>query len=227
MTRTLGSCQVGCTPIPIPERQWELDEWLGAKAAEYNMVGAILLAHADDGVNWGQMGSDFKLMTSFAAAQADPIAKDCIMPLCLDTLIEARLFTESTELFLWRTDAGWKARMLAPTCAGTSAHWSEYYDEPMLLFGTHARPLGNGFTLLRHGNEGMHHIAPFEIDEMYLVPPGNLPSEFRAIKPFHCLALMVRHYLAQADEARVEISQLIGWTTITPDKETANDAPPT
>ena len=118
--------------------------WLQKQANMYNL--RWLLAHADDGVIWGEV-RDGALIWSNGLFEPD---------LRLDTLLMVRLFGIGGELFLWKSDKAWSSRMVTDS-EGDS---QEYYDEAHLLWGKDVEKRENGFIHLRHGEEGLHHAPP-------------------------------------------------------------------
>jgi len=74
--------------------------------------------------------------------------------------------------------------------------FQDAFDEPQILWGTDAKPLGNGFTLVTDGAQGMRHAAPLAVNSV----------EGEEARP---LRLVVRHYLADEDFARVAASRLV------------------
>lgn len=151
--------------------------WFAAQAKQYRL--RWLLAHADDGVIWGEWRADGWRLSSTAFPEASP-------PLRAVTLQTARLFSETSEVLVWRTDGGWGARLIADGEA------TECHDEIFLLWGDTVRQEKDGFVLAEQGAEGLRHAPPLA---------GR--------KPPYCLT--VRHYL-NADEdgqARVTMSRLV------------------
>lgn len=121
-----------------------IEVWLQKYANRYNLPW--LLAHADDGVIWGEV-RDGALYRSNGLFEPH---------LRLDTLQMARLFGFGGELFLWKNDNSWSSRMVTDG-EGNS---KEYYDETHLLWGKDVEKRENGFIHLRHGEEGLHHAPP-------------------------------------------------------------------
>jgi len=136
-----------------------------------------LLAHADDGVIWGELRADGLHLSGNAFPKFSP-------PLRAVTLQQVRLFGPDAELLLWKYDATWQTRLIQDG-AGENG---EYYDEPHLLWGNRAEQQQDGFVLLREGKEGLHHAPP--------LPQGvHLPAR-----------LQVRHYLAYDPDGQAYIA---------------------
>lgn len=179
-----------------PDRS--IKKWLQSWLAKNNAVGALrwLLAHADDGVVWGRV-ENRTLITSHDVTGEHSRARKVCPPLRSETLQQARLFSEAGELLLWRSgECRFSYRLITDTEDENTAHWRRAYDEHQMLWGTHGTPLSDGFTLLRHGAEGLAHAFPRPL----VVHPNE------EIKPPR---LTVRHYLNREGPARVVASRLV------------------
>ncbi len=170
--------------------------WLKQRAK----VGDILLLHQEDGVVWGKSHRDGDWVTSNDIAGYEHSPR-----LCVDRLWDARLFNERREILLWRDDKGaWQAREIADEDGGGALEFTEWFDEPQLLWGNYGRTAlihGIAFSMLEEGAEGLHHAPPIALG---LSQEGNqLEASTRA-------CLKVRHYLAKdEDAARVAASRLV------------------
>ncbi|MDA8333968.1 MAG: CRISPR-associated protein Csx19 [Peptococcaceae bacterium] len=145
-----------------------------------------LLAHADDGVIWGEMRGERLWVSSTVFPGVSP-------PLRPVTLRQARFFSPHGELLLWRASRRWQARL----CRETDGEIPDCYDESHLLWGDYIMDRRDGFALLRDGQEGLRHSPP--------VAEEGIP-------PF---CLTVRHYFDyDADgQAFVAFSRLISLST--------------
>jgi CRISPR-associated protein (TIGR03984 family) len=154
---------------------------LAELARAYNL--RWLLAHADDGVIWGEVRADGLHLSGDAFPRILP-------PLRAATLQQARLFGLHAELLLWKDDAAWRARLIQDG-AGES---TEYCDETHLLWGNEVKQQQDSFVLLREGKEGLRHAPP-------LSQATPLP-----------VRLQVRHYLAYDPDGQAYIacSRLVG-----------------
>ena len=76
---------------------------LAEQARAYNLHW--LLAHADDGVIWGEVRANGLHLSSDVFPQVSP-------PLRAITLQQARLFGPDAELFFWKDNAAWRARLI-------------------------------------------------------------------------------------------------------------------
>jgi hypothetical protein len=81
--------------------------------------------------------------------------------------------------------------------------FTEWYDEPQLLWGDngkHKKVVGDvTFAVLEEGAQGLRHAPPIELP---FDAHGSLGSSTRA-------CVLVRHYLAKEDVARVIASRLV------------------
>ncbi len=153
-------------------------DWLQNQAAAYKLEW--LLAHADDGIIWGEL-REGKLVTS------DEVAPDVSPPLRAETLQQVRLFSERGELLLWRDgDNQWHARLLRQTTNGELPDFTEAIDEPQMLWGTQGEHI-TGFTSLREGEQGFRHVVPMQLP---------LIGHHKETKP---PLLWVRHYVGDDD----------------------------
>ena len=109
-------------PVTMPvDFNGDIQTWLEQQADTYNL--RWLLAHADDGVIWGEVrDDDLHLSNSLFEPE-----------LRVTTLQMARLFGEAGELYLWKSNNNWSARLVLEGDGDTK----QYYDETQLLWGTH------------------------------------------------------------------------------------------
>lgn len=108
-----------------------------------------LLAHADDGVIWGELRDDKLHLSCDAFPDVSP-------PLRIETLQQVHLFGHLTELLMWRDESSWGARLIQDN----TGELHQYYDEAHLLWGTDVDLKKDGFILLRQGKEGLRHAPP-------------------------------------------------------------------
>lgn len=201
-------------PVNDFSRIEAIETWLVAQAKTNQMATpCYLLAHATDGVIWGRLDKDGNLLTSHDALCKTKVsdkwdisrvkmAKKTLPPLRMETLQQARLFSSEAELFIWRDgDGEWNGRWLRNANEGETPCWSESFDEPQLLWGTHATPLEHGFTLLEDGAQGLYHAVPLKAAIMNK-DNGELKQSVQ---------LNIRHYLAydEQGQAYVAVSRLV------------------
>jgi CRISPR-associated protein (TIGR03984 family) len=168
-------------------------DWLKQQAKD----GDVLLAHQDDGVVWGKAREDRDWVTSDAVLSTSPALEG-------DRLWSARLFNAQHEILLWRDgDGNWRAREIADEMGEGEPDFTEWYDEPQLLWGDngkHKKVVGDvTFAVLEEGAQGLRHAPPIELP---FDAHGSLGSSTRA-------CVLVRHYLAKEDVARVIASRLV------------------
>lgn len=108
-----------------------------------------LLAHADDGVIWGELRHGELHLSCDAFPEVSPLLR-------IETLQQVRLFGHLSELLMWRDESTWRARLIRDD-AGES---HQYYEEAHLLWGTDVDLKKDGFILLRQGKEGLRHAPP-------------------------------------------------------------------
>jgi len=166
--------------------------WLKQQA----QAGDVLLAHQDDGVVWGKAHTNGDWVTSDAVLNTLPAPNS-------NRLWSARLFNAQREILLWRDgDGAWHAREIADGAGEGEPDFVESYDEPQLLWGDHGehKVVGNvTFAVLEEGAQGLRHAPPIELP---FDANGSLGNWTRA-------CLLVRHYLAREDVARVAASRLV------------------
>ncbi len=176
MKREIKTGQHNIQAWPVPDNlEKELKQWLIARARAYEL--RWLLAHADDGVIWGEIRDDGIHLSGDAFSAISP-------PLRVVTLQQARLFGPDAELLLWKGEAGWLARVIQDGIGENG----EYYDESHLLWGDQAEEHKDSFLRVRQGNEGLHQALP-------LLPNAQLPA-----------CLQVRHYLAYDPDGQAYVA---------------------
>lgn len=161
--------------------------WLKSQARDYSWF----LAHADDGIIWGKVENGTLTMQEAAGFLPE---------LRSQTLQQARLFGEMSELLIWRDgDGSWQARLLTEAAKeGEEADFAQAIDECQMLWGTHPHPTTNGFTLMADGEQGLKHAVPLEVS-------GSYDIHRRPLR------LQVRHYLVENENGfnRIAASRLV------------------
>jgi len=181
--------QPKCKIVEVPE-DLDLKTWLEAKSSEYNLK--YLLAHAEDGVIWGKF-QDGNLITADEVFPQFEFAK--LRP---STLQQCRIFGEDSEVMLWKTYEGFKARIIQ------DKKDTEFIPEHQILWGTQAEKINNGFTLVSDGSQGLRHAVPL-ID----IPFDSNQKLYRPLR------LCVRHYIDDDKETglvRIYLSRLVNLT---------------
>jgi CRISPR-associated protein (TIGR03984 family) len=180
-------------------------EWLhgepGAGTPEQAKDLVWALAHCDDGVTWGWFDKRESIwrLGSHAAPEVSP-------PIREQTLQELRLFGETGEVLIWRTEEGLHGRVLCdlalPTDRVDKADPLRPSDEARILRGDSVRGGGeHGFTRVvdRTGAE-------------QVVPAKVLSEQLRKRR----VRLHVRHYWEQDPESgavRIAVTRLVKLTT--------------
>jgi len=151
-----------------------------------------LLAHAYDGVIWGEWRADGLHQSGSAFGTVSPLLNP-------ETLLEARVFGPSGELHIWRTETGWRARCIQD---GRGAEQRKRFDEPHLLWGTElavepSQAVVDGFVLVQEGEEGLRHAPPLG---QAFADTANEQSAWR--RP----TLTVRHYIDYDADGQASIA---------------------
>lgn len=114
-----------------------------------------LLAYAEDGVIWGKIENG-QLQLSKDQEENRPLFN----PL---TLLEARLFGESAEVHVWRSEGEFQACRIEDKVQTDATA----FDEEQHLWGTAAVPSEGSFTLLEDGQQGLRHAVPLVVESRY------------------------------------------------------------
>jgi CRISPR-associated protein (TIGR03984 family) len=169
----------------------------------------MLLAHCYDGVVWGKRGESRWVLSSELAPDISP-------PLLPTTLMQARVFGEAGELFVWREGAKFYGRRV--TTGGAEGQLLDYLTEAHWLWGTR-QDRGDatqdekldqaGFTLLADGAQGLRHVAPLVVPDDYFERESASSAREPRWRP---VRLQVEHYIFRDEEtglARVGLSRLV------------------
>lgn len=193
MSREIVECSYSVSPVAIDDGfVSDPKKWLTRQAVANGLT--TLLAHADDGVIWGQLESGGRLALSHDAFP------DVSPPLRAITLQQARLFSEQAELLVWRDgDGGWRTRLLKDD--GGPKHDAWCFDETHLQWGDHQEGEADGFTLVAEGQEGLRHAVPLPAAAV----PFDLPE--KTSDRWHPLRLGVRQYLDRDEDGTLVIVQ--------------------
>lgn len=168
----------------------DLTEWLFSESAPYDLD--FVLVHSIDGVTWGRI-SDGELLTSHK------FRADVSPPLHMQTLLELRLFNLERELYLWKgTQAGqWNVRKAEDQQFEVGYEAPDILMEHHILFGTLGINLGDNFTLLEDGSQGLRQIVPIDATKI----------NERNTRPY----MQVHHYLetdVETGRTNIVISRL-------------------
>jgi CRISPR-associated protein (TIGR03984 family) len=185
MCREISECSYSIAPVDVGDA-FLTDEsgWLAGQAQAHRLT--TLLAHAHDGVIWGQLAAGKLLLSHDVFPNVSPELRS-------QTLQQLRLFGEDAELLVWRDgDGQWRARLLSDEGTGRPG-WR--FDESQLLWGDHREKEKQGFTLVAEGRQGLRHAVP--------TPDGSIPFGDPGSHP---LRLGVRHYLEQDSDGMLVIA---------------------
>ncbi len=158
------------------------------------------LAHCDDGVTWGRYDA--------AAAVwllGNQVAPEISPPIHQESLQELRMFGETSEVLIWRTDEGLQGRVLQetdpPTNRKDTSNPLRPSDEPRVVRGDEAKPYNRDFTRVwdRAGAE-------------QVLPLATTTEQLRAAQ----VRLTVRHYYesdADTGMVRIAATRLVALTS--------------
>ena len=130
-----------------------LKTWMLQQASDHEL--RYLLAHADDGVIWGYF-SEGKLAIAHDVFPQFPKLPQ-FPELRLFTLQQCRIFGVNGEVLLWRTEKGWRSRVISDL--PTETQHPDIIIENQVLWGTQGK-VKDGFTLLSDGQQELYHAVP-------------------------------------------------------------------
>lgn len=197
-------CLSSISTDDIKDKKHEsLIAWIEKQAEEWQLD--YLLAHAEDGVIWGQFDNS-KLTTADEIFDKDFFGVD-LPALRLSTLQQCRIFGEKGEILLWQTESGWESRLIQDDPE------VDHIQEWQVLWGTQKETGENGgdgekdgFTLLSDGSQELKHAVPltgitFKQDRKKLYRP---------------IRLLVHHYIDYDDSgiARIFLSRLVSLKAV-------------
>jgi CRISPR-associated protein (TIGR03984 family) len=183
-----------CELLDLPAN-FDLKACLEEQASKYKLK--FLLAHAEDGVIWGKFHDGNLITADSVFSQFAKLRKL--------TLQQCRIFGDTSEVMLWKTDEGFKTRLIQ------DEENTEFIAENQILWGTQAEKICEGFTLVSDGSQGLCHAVP--------LADINFDAKQKLYRP---LRLCISHYINYDEEtglARIYLSRLVNLTT---EKELAN-----
>lgn len=173
--------------MSLDQRGFEADPrgWF-ADQAQPDMT--TFLAHADDGVIWGEVREGVLALSGDSFPQLAVELRGA-------TLQQARLFGPAGELRVWRTSNGFSACLIQDE----ETPQEQIIEEHQWLWGEASKSEANGFTLLREGQQGMLHAPPI----------SRLANHSR-------VALRVKHFIDFDDDgqATIRLSRLAGLAPV-------------
>ncbi|MBE9256839.1 CRISPR-associated protein Csx19 [Dolichospermum sp. LEGE 00246] len=176
-----------CKHLEIPDNS-DLKVWIEEQAKDNQLK--YLLAHANDGVIWGYFNKSYHLITADSVFPQFP-------KLHCDTLQQCRIFGNKSEVMIWKTDRGFKARLIEDDHLTKK----DYITEAQVLWGTQKEEEKDDFTLVSDGKQGLRHAVP--------LTGINFKDNERPLR------LTVHHYIDYDDSgvARIDLSRLVNLTT--------------
>lgn len=190
---------LGCTVTHLEPRDVEaivravVD---GEKLPEAIKDPRWLLATCHDGVVWGAVRDGRLALSSAAFPDVSPTPRR-------ESLLEVRLFGQTAEVRLWRTDDGFEGRRIEQAgdeaLAALAGSPAAPKRESWLLAGTRPREVHDGFTLVS-GDGGKRQAVPLAIE-------GGLSEQDLSVR------LEVCHHLERDEETsavRIALTRLTG-----------------
>lgn len=164
--RAREDCKIELLDSEACERyvSWLLGEESAADGADGL---AWALAHCDDGVTWGRYdveGNTWVVGSDVAPGVSPPIRSQALQ--------ELRLFGERSEILIWRTDAGFRGRVLRETEPATdrsdASNPVRLLDEPRVIRGAFVvARCGHGFTHIGDA-AGAEQVLPLAVNNELL-----------------------------------------------------------
>ena len=181
MTKRFDECVKMVDMADVMNSPAEMDAraWFAEQAVAHKL--RWLLAFSDDGVNWGELRDDSTLAIS------RDVYSTISPPLRFQTLQAAHLFSERGELYVWRDDGEWRARLIADDAD------CDWLADEQILWGSVVEDVYDDFVLVREGAEGLRHAVPWSTD----ATPDLAEQRF---------CLQVRHFLAYDDDGQAYVA---------------------
>ena len=177
--------KLDCQFTPLDTTNFAVDPAVWFQRQPNVGTGGWFLAHADDGVIWGQIRDSHLVLSNSVFPRVSPALRTF-------TLQQARLFGEQAEVRVWRENNAFRACFLHDY----QDQGDEAFEEEHILWGTRRVDQSNDFTLLADGRQGLQHAVPLPV-------PHNVFDEDRRVRP---LRLRVRHYLTYDADGQVCIA---------------------
>lgn len=173
-----------------------LKDWLNQQAQDYQLP--YLLAHADDGVIWGNIEKG-------TLTNAREVFPECNFPeLRVKTLQQCRLFGEAGEMLIWNSNGEWRSRLILQSKVSELITQQKIglIPESQILWGTQGQSNGS-FTLLSDGSQGLKHAVPIAVEE------SNFSKDKTTL--YRPVRLEVNHYFCYDLDgvARIFLSRLV------------------
>ena len=197
MSEVIYGCTIECVANCRALLDWVKGK--GALCAEARDT-CWLLAHCDDGVVWGKRGRNQ------GGWELSHVPFPNISPrLSEENLQQIRLFGSQREVLIWRTDNGFRGRVLADTDRITEKSLRPKVEMHILVGNRLLKGPVDGFSLIgdargtRHAVPIVCHANDFRVGERTRWP----------------LRMKIRHYLTQEEDTgivRIAASRLVDLT---------------
>jgi CRISPR-associated protein (TIGR03984 family) len=154
------------------------------------------LAHCDDGVVWGRLSDASWKFAPERFREFTPV-------LSSQNLQQLRVFGAQSETLIWRTDDGFRGRVLSDSSQSVE-DWGKPLDEEWVLLGDRVKvQTADGFTAVEDAT-GSRQVVPVECFEKDFIVGKKV-----GISP---LRLRVRHYFEQDERSgsvRIAATRLV------------------
>jgi CRISPR-associated protein (TIGR03984 family) len=176
-------------PLEIINFSADLSAWFQKQPKVGDKIW--FLAHADDGIIWGQIRKGTLITSDSAFQRISPLLRAI-------TLQQARIFGENAEVRVWRNGSEFQACRLEDQMDNSA----EAFDEATILWGNKTEAKTEGFTLVSDGRQGLRHAVPIDVPDSAF---GTNPTRRRPLR------LLIRHYLTYdlEGQARIALSRLV------------------
>ncbi|AFZ60968.1 TIGR03984 family CRISPR-associated protein [Anabaena cylindrica FACHB-243] len=187
-----------CQELSTETIEKSLENWLKQQAITQDYQLCYVLAHAEDGVIWG----NFEVESGILKTSNQAFPEYDFPALRLSTLQQCRIFGEAGEILLWNSNSTWRSRLILQSQVSELLKQEKIglIPESQILWGTQGKENGN-FTLLSDGSQGLKYAAPIT---------GMTVSQDKQ-KQYRPLRLEVHHYFCydQDGVARIFLSRLV------------------
>jgi len=163
-----------------------------------------LLVHCQDGVTWGRFDQE-----GGKWCMGSDVPPDISPPVRSERLLEFRVFGQTAEVLIWKSDKGLLGRILVDQRTGMTAPKPPVYlspsDESRVIRGDNILEVfdEHGFTRITDGT-GAEQVVPVTLHGETIAEHHSQPVLLR---------LIVRHYYEQDSDSgavRVAVTRLVG-----------------
>ena len=171
----------------------DLREWIKEKVQSSGYNLKYLLAHAEDGVIWGYFDSQGNLITP---TEPEELFPQCKFPFFrYETLQQCRIFGDSEEIMLWRTENDLTAINIKDN------QNTEFITEQQILWGTQAEEVKDKFTLVSDGSQGLRYAVP--------LPNIDFNQTEKLYRPLYLVVCNYIDYDEKTGLARIYLSRIV------------------